>query len=112
MIGHEEWRRLMTQYGGGAACRAAVAAKCAVCLGMLSLIAYIGSYEGPTGRTADAMATRESPSLRHARSVYEDRAIRRTAVPAAAGAARVIATTAVAATPDPAQTLSVQNERR
>ena len=106
MVGHEERSRLMAQYGGDPAHRAAIAMKCAVCLGVVGLIAVIGSYDEPVERASGRMMTRESPSVQHARLVYQNRAAHRAGSQVATDAARAVVAEAVATAPAPGRTIS------
>jgi hypothetical protein len=73
MTGQEERRRLMEQYRDHPAHRAGVVVKCGVCLGVVSMIAFIGAHE-PRAESAGAMlASHESASIQHSRVLREQR---------------------------------------
>jgi hypothetical protein len=73
MTGRDERRRLMEQYRDHPAYRAGVVVKCGVCLGVVSMIAFIGAHE-PRSESAGAMlAAHESASIQHSRVLHEQR---------------------------------------
>lgn len=63
----------MEQYRDHPAHRAGVVVKCGVCLGVVSMIAFIGAHE-PRAESAGAMlASHESASIQHSRVLREQR---------------------------------------
>jgi hypothetical protein len=75
MTGREERARLVERYRDHPAYRAATVVKCGACLGVVSMIAFIGAHEPGSEPAGVALASHDSASIQHSRVLHEQRMV-------------------------------------